>query len=704
MTNNKQEIPMGLDELASSVSAALPADVRECYDRGGIAAVDAALSRTRQDSVELAKIYKALSKALHRVDPAGCCEAARRAFALEPNALNRRWLGFRTFDLGQIGEAWALLVALPKKADLSSWEKRQKDRIFEQVQILKEALPLNENELNSFKRGGVELVISEIFARKSDDAQAYAKELIKASKKLLNAGYKNAEFSLTTEALNIFYGEVTLRAQYYALLRQFDIFAALDCVKKLESLYNDAPSLERTKIIHKMKSHSSYIISILETIPGRRSPEIEVNNRRICYVLHNSLPYSTSGYATRSQGMAIGLMENGWDVQCVTRPGFPVDMQVYQRVMTEKGLPLVEQCDAVTYTRILQPSKVHSKKLDYLYEAADALESTFRDLRPELVWAASDHMTGLPALIAARRLGIPFVYEVRGLWEVTKASRQPDYLNNILYKVDILLGTALCNAADHVFTLTNQMRDELAGRGVTTSISLLPNSCDIGRFDPIAVDVDRARSLDIPPGIPVIGYIGSFVQYEGLDDLTRACAILASRGVDFRLLLVGDELTSSSGDGPVTLDIKHTAQQAGLEDRLIMTGRVPHEEVESYYSIVDIAAFPRKPQPVTELVSPIKPLEALAMEKAVVVSSVQALAEMIDDGVTGLVFRKGDIDDLADQLERLIADPALRASLGQAGRAWVERERTWRSTAGAATAHLQRISSVQSQGPTAECQ
>ena len=164
-------------------------------------------------------------------------------------------------------------------------------------------------------------------------------------------------------------------------------------------------------------------------------------------------------------------------------------------------------------------------------------------------------------------------------------------------------------------------------------------------------------------------------------------------------MLIGNENASGAEKGPITAEIERIAAEAGLSDRLIMPGRVPHEEVAAYYSLIDIAPFPRKPQPVTEMVSPMKPLEALAMEKAVVVSSVTALTEMIADEETGLVFTKGDIANLADVLDRLIGDPGLRARLGRNGRDWVVRQRTWAEMGRRARAMLDTLAPVASHVP-----
>src|SRR5690606_22760827 len=216
---------------------------------------------------------------------------------------------------------------------------------------------------------------------------------------------------------------------------------------------------------------------------------------------------------------------------------------------------------------------------------------------------------------------------------------------------------------------------ELVARDVPAEkIRLLPNACDPERFEPLPRDRALQAELGFPEGVPVIGYIGTFVSYEGLEDLAAACGRLKARGLAFRLLLVGNEDASGTSRGEITEAIERAADKHGFRDWLAMPGRVPHEVVPAYYSRIDIAPFPRKPLPVCEMVSPMKPLEALAMEKAVLVSDVGALAEMVRDGETGLLFRKGDLSDLAAKLAQLVKDPAMRERLGRNGRRWVKQE------------------------------
>jgi glycosyltransferase involved in cell wall biosynthesis len=366
--------------------------------------------------------------------------------------------------------------------------------------------------------------------------------------------------------------------------------------------------------------------------------------------------------------MAAGMQAAGIDLICITRPGFPLDIK-----RDLSAAPPSDTVDGVQYLRLPEPRWTGpGRSRTYVRDAADAIEVQIRLHRPQAIMAASNYIAALPALIAARRCGIPMAYEVRGFWEITNASREPGVEKSMAHQLKIRIDAKLAAMADQVFTLSNTMKDELVRRHVPANkITLLPNCCDPDIFKPRPRDAHLAKRLGIPADVPVIGYIGSFVDYEGLDDLTRACGQLKKQGLQFRLLLVG-----ASG-GPIYERIQSIAAQQGLGDWLILPGRVPHHEVESWYSLIDIAPFPRKPVQVTELVTPLKPLEAMAMEKAVVVSSVAAMAEMVEDGVTGLVFAKGSTSALADTLTHLIKAESKRDQFGKKARAFVIAQCQW---------------------------
>lgn len=532
--------------------------------------------------------------------------------------------------------------------------------------------------VESYQRGGAEaLRTRSLEALSGLVGRARAAQLLQIGKALGQNGHSQAEGVLASTALELDNSEQTLRGFFWAAQRAHLFEEACNAIRQIESLYGSTPTTAQQEKLEQLKRSPAYQLTVLDLLPAQPLERLKSKPKRICYVLHNSLPYSTGGYSTRSHGVAGGIQQAGYEVIVLTRPGFPADIKPD---LHPSAIPAEDCIDGIRYLRTPRPQRLGDSKalLSYVPQSANALEKHLRELRPELVVAASNHVVALPALIAARRLGIPFVYEVRGFWEITRVSRDSVFGDSAAFAVQRLLEAKVAQNADHVFTLTEPMREELIGRGVKGDrIDLLRNSCDPSRFLPRERDSVLAERLGIPISVPVIGYIGTFVEYEGLDDLAAACALLKQRGIEFRLLLVGNENTSGLDRGPITAKVAAVAAAAGFSDWLIMPGRVPHEDVESYYSLIDVAPFPRKPLPVCEMVSPMKPLEALAMEKAVIVSSVRALTEMIQDGKTGRVFEKGQINSLADALEALIQQPELRAALGRQGREWVQSERTW---------------------------
>lgn len=548
------------------------------------------------------------------------------------------------------------------RTGLSEWEKEQLRS------AARQAIP-----------GGAEAVIAattQITADAPRSVKAFA--MLVAAQACGIEDRHDLEFEVATRALELNRSVGMLRGFLHVALRCRQMEAASATLAELHAAAGSGNAVAM-KFLKAFRETSSYKIAVLEAIPPRpKRWTIQVDGR-IAYVLHNSLPYSSGGYATRSHGVATALSEAGESVVCVTRPGFPLDMK---QELAPVDVPAVDVIDGVPYQRVTEPRRTGVPEYKYVLAAAKRMTAELSRLNVSYVQGASNYVTGLPALIAARRLGVPFFYEVRGLWEITRMSRDDKFAKSISFDVQRHLEGSLAREADHVFTLTEAMREELIDRGVDPErITLLPNSVDADRFLPMPRDQDLARELGIPDDLPVIGYVGTFVIYEGLEHLAEACVQLHRKGHDFRLLLVGNENASGQDRGPITQEILDICTQGGIADKLIMPGRIPHEQVAAYYSLIDICPFPRKPWPVCEMVSPMKPLEALAMEKAVVVSSVRALAEMVQDGVTGVVFEKGDTGSLADAIEGLLQAPARRAALGRAGREFVSRERSWRQIA-----------------------
>lgn len=416
-------------------------------------------------------------------------------------------------------------------------------------------------------------------------------------------------------------------------------------------------------------------------------PEDTSKSLKIAYLLHNSQPLSTGGYAIRAEGVARGLIAQGAEVYAITRPGFPKDT-----VATDVKIPERETVDGLSYFRLPRPVRHEITDTQYILEAVEPIEKLLRELQPNLVMAASNYLTARPAQIAARRLGLPFVYEVRGFWEITGVSRKTGFQDSQTYKYLRYAETETARRSDLVFTLTYGMKKELMERGVPAElIRLAPNSVDPLKFRTDPRDIELAERWEIPSGTPVIGYIGSFASYEGLELLADACSLLNEEGVDFRLLLVGSEDVSGDNLGPIASYIRKTARENGFEDKLIMPGRVPFSEVPSYYSLVDVVTLPRRREMVTEIVSPIKPFEAMAMAKCLLVSNVGALAEIVQDGETGVIFEDGSADALKDSLWPLLHTPELRRKIGEQAKEWVTKNRSWQKTTREMYEQLERV-------------
>jgi len=396
-----------------------------------------------------------------------------------------------------------------------------------------------------------------------------------------------------------------------------------------------------------------------------------LSSKKSVYFLHSSLPYLSGGYATRAHGLILALREQGLDVRPYTRPNFPYDVK---KGLSEKSD--ITTVDRVVYRKTFCKSVRLRDEASYMLECIDVFDRVIKKEKPAYVHGRSTYQIALPALIAARKNNLPFVYEVSGLWEIVHESRESAHLRRHETQKMRYLEALTARKADVVFTLTAAMKEELICRGVEESrIALLPNCTDPNRFVPYEKSQQVLDELKISAAVPVVGYVGSFQDYEGLDDLISACELLSSKNnsLDYRLLLVGD--------GPYFNEIRERRNQSKVKEKIILLGRVDNALVPAYYSVIDIATFPRKAWPVCEMVSPMKPLEALAAKKAVVVSSVKALAEMVIENKTGLVFQKGSVDDLSSCIMSLLCDERQRTYLGINAREWVKANRDWQSIA-----------------------
>lgn len=382
---------------------------------------------------------------------------------------------------------------------------------------------------------------------------------------------------------------------------------------------------------------------------------------RILHVLDHSLPLH-SGYTFRTRAILKAQMARGWEVACLTGARHEaasadpqtVDGIVFHRTPHRAGGPPV--------VREWLEVRALSKRLDELVS----------EWKPDQLHVHSPVLNALAAHGIARRRGVPLVYEIRAFWEDAAVGNGTGREGSLRYRVSRALETRAARRADAVAVICEGLRRDLVARGIAADkIIVAPNGVDMNLFgDPAAPDPRFAAELGLA-GAEVIGFIGSFYDYEGLDDLIAAMPGLLEKRPRAHLLLVGG--------GPMEAALKAQARQSPAADRIHFIGRVPHDEVERYYALIDILAYPRKAMRLTELVTPLKPLEAMAQRKLVAASDVGGHRELIEHGVTGTLFPADDPDAIAKALDGLLADRAGWDQRRDVARRFVEQERNWSS-------------------------
>ncbi len=381
---------------------------------------------------------------------------------------------------------------------------------------------------------------------------------------------------------------------------------------------------------------------------------------RILHILDHSLPLH-SGYTFRTRAILRAQVAQGWEVRGITgqRHG--------------ASGPEVETVDGLTFHRTVVPPRAGLPIVREWREMADlerAIDALVRQWRPEILHAHSPVLNAIPAQRVARRHGVPMIYEIRAFWEDAAVGNGTSREGSLQYRLTKMLETYAVRRADAVAVICEGLKSDLVRRGIDPAkIIVSPNGVDMEMFgDPVPPDAELRARLGLD-GAEVIGFIGSFYDYEGLDDLIAAMPELVARRPLAKLLLVGG--------GPREAALKAQALASPVADAVCFAGRVPHGEVEKYYSLTDILAYPRKAMRLTELVTPLKPLEAMAQGRLVAASNIGGHRELIEDGVTGTLFAPDDPAAIADALAGLLADRAGWEERRKVARAFVERERNW---------------------------
>ena len=383
---------------------------------------------------------------------------------------------------------------------------------------------------------------------------------------------------------------------------------------------------------------------------------------KILHVFDHSLPLH-SGYVFRSLGILAAQRGFGWETVHVTAP----------RYNEWQATP--ETVDGWTFYRTRKPAaRLASVPVGREVLEMRALErritEVIRSELPDIVHAHSPVLAGWPAYRAARAAGLPMVYEVRGLWEDAAVDLGHSREGDLRYRATRAFETHLLKRADAIVTLCQSMRRELAGRGVAESrITVVPNAVEPSLLrTPQPKDPTLVAQLGLQDRV-VLGFIGSFYNYEGLDLLIDALPAIRAQQPRAMLLLVGG--------GPMADKLHAQVKERGLTELVRFTGRVPHDQVQHYYDLVDMLVFPRRRMRLTELVTPLKPVEAMAEGRLVIASDVGGHRELIDDETTGFLFPADDVGALARRVVEVIGATDRHEPIRQAARRFVETERVW---------------------------
>lgn len=378
----------------------------------------------------------------------------------------------------------------------------------------------------------------------------------------------------------------------------------------------------------------------------------------VLYVAASCLPYHISGYTARTHEVISALRSIGGNVHALTRPGYPGDRG--DRLSNAAGDQTL--VGNVRYQHTNRPAN-NRPALFYALQAASVVAEVATRKRVEVIHAASNHVNALPALLAARQLGIPFQYEMRGLWELTRISRQPDFEGSQAYRQGLQLEGLVARSADRLFVISQQLGHYAQDHWNVAAgcMALLPNCVAPDRIVP--ADPHRVHPY-------TIGYAGSLITYEGLDTLIDAVDVMAREGALVKVEVIGD--------GEVRAQLEAQVDRLGLRDKITFFGRVPPDRAREILGRCSVVCIPRKPFKVCEIVPPLKLVEAMAMGKPVIVPDLPVFREEMGSDPAGWFFKAGDALNLAAVLRKALGDQEALAALSVRAREYAITQRCWK--------------------------
>ncbi len=389
---------------------------------------------------------------------------------------------------------------------------------------------------------------------------------------------------------------------------------------------------------------------------------------RVLHVLDHSWPV-LDGYSQRSRSIISTQAHLGMRPCAVTGPLHQADDPAASDLSLD-GVRYLRTLDGRTAMgRAIRGRWPFLRELAVVMLLRKRIQALLQSESFDVVHAHSPALSGLAALYASRACRVPFVYEIRSFWEDSYFHKQQNPYLLTRYRLSRSLETYVMRRANAIVGISRPLLQELETRRIPTArLFLVPNGVHAARFIPRPRDNALATSLGVN-GISTLGFLGTMFRWEGVSWLVRAAAELHRRGTRFTLLLVGDGAEAS--------DVRRSIQENHAEEYVSFLGRVPNDQVGSYYSLMDVLVYPRLRVRLTELVTPLKPLEAMALGKPILGSNVGGLRELIEPDVTGVLFEPGDVEDFCRQATRLLNQEGLRRALGKQARQKVSSERDW---------------------------
>ena len=421
------------------------------------------------------------------------------------------------------------------------------------------------------------------------------------------------------------------------------------------------PRITKSKIYRRLDFMNQVLNSDFSYAPNTIEAKKSYNGQ-VLQVFHSCETYHQNGYAIRSRQIIQCLEESGTHTTNTTRLGYPWDFNQFAEteICTKSKPNMIEYLHRHDPQRLLIDSDAV-----YIQKYSEYLTALIIEGNHTVIHAHSNFLNGIASSLAAEKANIPSIYEIRGLWHITRCSKDPEFKNSELFQYQEKMEIQAAAMSNIVITLSGALKSWLISKGVSEcKISVVPNAADV------TSDFIQSQHSDKF----VIGYIGSITEYEGLDLVLMAADKLRYKIDNLRVMIVGE--------GAYKKHLIDLVKKLRLNNIVNFVGAVDHKDVPRYYAQMDVCPIFRKDYDVCKLVPPLKPLEIMSYGKAIIVSDLPPLTEIIEHKIDGLVCPNGNINNLAQQIMTLYNNKPFAIQLGEKAKNKIMSIYSWKKNAG----------------------